>query len=62
MYINELFYIPVRIPIVKNSVSTFGANVLSMRPNAAITDPAIVTARQPYLLVRPLAIGPGIKY
>lgn len=51
-------YIPVQIPMEKKRKSTLGEIVLSISPKAASTAPAIVTARQPYLLVSPLAMGP----
>lgn len=40
------------------SVNTFGAMTLSRRHDEAIMAPAIVTARQPYLLTNELEIGP----
>ena len=39
----------------------FGAKMLMMKPNAAITVPSIATNRQPYLFVSILAIGPANK-
>jgi hypothetical protein len=35
------------------------ANMDMARPAAAMTEPTMVTARQPYLLTNVLAIGPG---
>lgn len=45
-------------PIVTYKVSTLVANKLKSNPKDANKLPAIVTARQPYLLVSPLAMGP----
>ena len=38
-----------------------GAKILRTNPVPAITDPRQVTSRQPYLLVRALAMGPVKK-
>lgn len=43
------------------SVNTFGAMTLTKRHDEAIMAPAIVTARQPYLLTKEDEIGPGKK-
>ncbi len=39
----------------------FGANMLRMKPNEAITDPIIVTLLHPYRFVRALAMGPEMQ-
>lgn len=46
------------LPIVIISVSTFSAQALMNIKNAAIIEPAMVTARHPYLLTRADEIGP----
>jgi len=51
-------HLPVTHPKLKNMNQMFGAQMLSMKPNDAISAPAMATTRQPNLLVRALAIGP----
>lgn len=46
------------IPIVIMSVSTFVANELTKKLKAKINEPAIVTARHPYFLMKNDEIGP----
>jgi hypothetical protein len=50
---------PVPRPIVKYSVRTFCAKTLSTKHAAARKDPAMVTARQPYLFTNELEMGPA---
>jgi len=52
-------HVPVPRPMVKYSVRTFCAKTLSTKHAAASTDPAMVTARQPYLFTKELEIGPA---
>ena len=49
---------PVTNPKLKYMNQIFGDHMLMMKPTVAITEPAIVTLRQPNLLVKTLAIGP----
>lgn len=53
---------PVPIPIVIISVNTFCAKTLTIMHSEAKSAPAIVTARQPYLLTNDDEIGPEIDY
>ena len=52
-------HVPVPRPVVKYSVRTFCAKTLSTRHAPARKDPAMVTARQPYLFTNELEIGPA---
>jgi hypothetical protein len=45
--------------VVKQSVKTFWAKTLSTKHAPAKKDPAMVTARQPYLFTKALEIGPA---
>ena len=51
-------HVPVPRPVVKYSVRTFCAKTLSTRHAPARKDPAMVTARQPYLFTNEPEIGP----
>ncbi len=51
--------IPPMTPKLKYMNQMLGANMLRMKPQEATIDPAMVTARHPYLFVSALAIGPG---
>jgi len=55
------FHLPVPRPMVKYSVRTFCAKTLSTKHAPARKDPAMVTARQPYLFTNELEIGPEIQ-
>ena len=55
---NIQLYIPPTIPKLKYINQMFGANILIIKPQNETIEPAIVTARHPYLLVSALAIGP----
>ena len=52
-------YKPATHPKLKYMNQMFGAHRLMMKPNVAISVPAIATIRHPNLLVRALAIGPA---
>lgn len=52
-------HVPVPRPMVKYSVRTFRAKTLSTMDTPAKKDPAMVTARQPYLFTNELEIGPA---